>query len=286
MRLGPAISVVVPVYRQWHLVPGLLDGLRRQSVSAAEFEVILVDNASPDFVAPTHPAEHVTIVRCDRPGSYAARNAGAKRARGALLVFTDADCVPSPGWLAAFQARGGVDRLLAGRVEVVPGSERPSLIEIFELVKGIPQDRYVAHGYAATANLAVPRTVFEELGGFDGSRFSGGDAEFCRRAARAGRPVAYVPEAEVRHPARATWAEVATKARRVRGGQMVIDTPWRYRSFAGTLASPVLSTWRFAWDQRHPLRYRGVAVLVAWAVCLVEIVETVRLRLGRGAERR
>mgnify|MGYP006211928607 CR=1 FL=1 len=38
------ISVIVPVFNQWQLVPVLLEGLSRQSLSRDEFEVLLVDN--------------------------------------------------------------------------------------------------------------------------------------------------------------------------------------------------------------------------------------------------
>ena len=48
----------------------------------------------------------------------------------------------------------------------------------------------------------------------------GGDADFCRRAGRAGHPLRLVAGAVVAHPARADWAELAAKARRVKGGQV------------------------------------------------------------------
>ena len=62
--------------------------------------------------------------------------------------------------------------------------QAPGLWEIYDALRGIPQARYVAHGYATTANLSVPKAKFETLSGFDPSRLSGGAAEFCRRARR------------------------------------------------------------------------------------------------------
>src|SRR5690606_4863449 len=152
------------------------------------------------------------------PGSYAARNLGAAAARGRLLAFTDADCRPAPGWLAAMAeaATRLPGRLLAGPVRIV-ANEPPNAFEIYDRIRGIPQERYVRQGYATTANLAVPRPVFDALDGFDAARFSGGDADFCRRAGRAGHAVVLVPGAAVAHSARASWAELATKARRVKG---------------------------------------------------------------------
>ena len=189
-----AISVVVPVHRHWELVPGLLAALAAQS--RRRFEMILVnDDAAP---APC-PARHSRVLDAPGPGSYAARNAGAAAARGRLLAFTDADCRPEPGWLAALAAAAAAAR----RARCSPARSgcwrpaTPTACARYELVRGIPQARYVARGYAATANLAVPADVFRALGGFENRR-SGGDAEFCRRAGRAGHPLRLVPGARRR----------------------------------------------------------------------------------------
>lgn len=188
---SPLFSIIVPVYRQWELVPDLLGALGAQAPVRGGFEAILVDNdpgADPGAAAPPALAPFARIMPCARPGSYAARNLGAGAARGRWLVFTDADCLPEPGWLAAFAGEIAIGEagLLAGPVRL-RGATPPNACEIYDIVRGIPQARYVARGYAATANLAVPRPVFESLGGFDPARFSGGDAEFCRRAGRADR---------------------------------------------------------------------------------------------------
>ena len=97
------VSVIVPVFRHWDLVPALLDALAAQVPGAGPFEILLVDNdagAPPPALALPGNAR---LLACAAPGSYAARNAGAAEARGAWLVFTDADCRPDPGWLAAFR---------------------------------------------------------------------------------------------------------------------------------------------------------------------------------------
>lgn len=283
---APFFSVVVPVYRQWHLAGKLLASLAAQTLPRASFEVILVDNGSPEV--PALDAPGVMVLRCEAPGSYAARNLGAAAARGRWLAFTDADCVAAPDWLATLHAAAlaGAERLLAGTVRMVASSARPGASEIYDLVKGIPQERYIRRGYAATANLAVPRAVFERLGGFDSGRFSGGDAEFCRRAGRAGVTIALVGEAVVKHPARTSWAEIATKARRIKGGQMTANAAWRHRTLAGTLIPPVFGFWRFLTDRRHAPARRLVAAAVLFGVWTVEIDEALRLRRGKARERR
>jgi glycosyltransferase involved in cell wall biosynthesis len=288
---GRRFSVIVPVYQHWALVSGLLACLQRQTLPQAAFETILVDNGSADLVVPEDLPVNVQVARCLEPGSYAARNHGAGMASGEWLAFTDADCLPAPEWLQSLD--DAIERwkdrpaLLAGSVEVVAASGKPGYGEIYDMVRGIPQSRYVSRGYGATANLAVPKALFVELGGFDAQRFSGGDAEFCRRAGAAGHAIHYVPRARVDHPARVSWQEIETKARRVKGGQVAAGRPWRRRIWMlATLVPPVAHAWRLLAASQHPLSHRLKAILVLHRVWVVELHELIRLLRGGGAERR
>lgn len=284
-----SFSVIVPVYEMWELVPGLLDALGQQTIGSERFEVILADNGSRRFEPPATLPPNVRIVRCEQPGSYAARNAAAADAGGDWFVFTDADCLPRKEWLAALAEAIGQQReptVLVGAVEMFAAGDKPNAYEIYDLVRGIPQQRYASRGYGATANLAVARTMFQELGGFDGARFSGGDAAFCRRATAAGAAIVYIDAARVRHPARASWDELATKNRRILGGQLRTGsaTARAYRLMR-VIAPPFVAWWRFG-RAPFPLRYRAVAMLVQLRLWGVDLREAMRLLTGGRAERR
>lgn len=284
-------TVIAPIYEHWGLVPKLLACLRNQTFPKERFDVILVDNGSKNLVLPADLPANIKVLYCQTEGSYAARNFAAAHAPGRWLAFTDADCLPSPEWLESLdEAAGGlldVDTLLAGAIEVVSTSEKLSSYEIYDLVRGIPQKRYVDRGYAATANLAVTKHLFDQLGGFDGTRFSGGDAEFCRRAGAAGRQIKYVPRARVDHPARTTWHEIETKARRVKGGQIAAGPLTRRRLWAlATVAPPLRNAWHLLRSSRHPLTYRLIAVRVLHQIWIAELRELFRLYCGGEAERR
>lgn len=284
------ISVVVPVYEQWDQVPKLLSLLSQQSYPSEKFETLLVDNASTAFLPPDELPAATRILSCSKPGSYAARNAGVTEAKGKFIAFTDADCLPHRDWLSQlYQATLATDEPLqiwAGAVKMV-GHNPPNIYEIYDLVAGIPQERYVSRGYGVTANLFVPRQVIDLVGGFNDTRFSGGDAEFCRRAGAQGVKVNYAASAIVCHPARSTWEMLATKIRRMRGGQVGIGS-MKARLFylVRAFAPPLLEAWRILSAKAQPVKYKLVALVVQLALWLVGMVETIRLIFGGTRERR
>ena len=290
---APCISVIVPVYNDWHRIPRLLGCLAAQTLPTEQFEILLIDNGSDSLEPPQGLAPNSRILHCDTPGSYVARNHGIEQARGHWLAFTDADCRPAPDWLPKLlaQAHATADNsapmtILAGEVRMIASSARPSTWEMHDLVKGIPQGWYVSRGYAATANLFVPADLARQLRGFDTRRYSGGDADFCRRAVAAGARLRYVEEAVVEHPARSTWPELAGKYRRIKGGQITQGTTrqrliWAIRTFL----PPVIAWARFLRADAWPFRYRLTACMVQMRLWGLEMAETLRLLLRAGPQR-
>lgn len=279
------LSVIVPVYRDGAGLQVLLAALSAQTLPVARFEVILVDN-DPDgpLPVPTLPTLPfaVQILSCRTPGSYAARNAGVAGARGAFLVFTDADCRPAPDWLWAMSAalHDHEGQILAGDVQLDAGPD-PNDWAIFDTVRGIPQAAFVQRGYGATANLALSRALFGRLGGFDPQRLSGGDAEFCRRAGRQGVAIRFIGGAVVYHPARDSLEALTLKARRIKGGQVATGSIvrrviWTLRS----LVPPLREMVAYA-ASPHPWRWRGTACRVRLRLWAVELAEIWRLLILR-----
>ena len=284
---GLRFSVIVPVYGQWEFVPALIAAIERQTFPAERFQLILVDNGTPGFAPPGRLPANAGIIDCREPGSYAARDDGAHAALGEILVFTDADCRPHPGWLAAFDRaaeEGG--QLLGGAVTPV-ASSRPNAFEIHGLVRGIPQERYVERGYAATANLAVSADLYRKLGGFDRNRYSGGDADLCWRARDIGMAVRLVPGARIDHLARRNWRDVATKARRIAGARLASGSrSARFRGAIATIAPPIIA-WSFDLTApNQPLRRRLIAGGIDTLIWAVQIGEFLRLAFGFPPERR
>lgn len=281
------VSVVVPVYNQWDRVPVLLEAIAAQTFPP--FEVLLVDNGSSHVPPDDDDPDFVRRLECRVPGSYAARNVGLAEARGQVIFFTDADCRPEPGWIeAALQAlrqQGGA-ALVAGAIRV-EAEDRTNLVALYDSLTGMPQQAYVRKGYGITANLVVPRAVADVVGNFDETRFSGGDADFCRRAARAGYRVRYCEAAAVVHPARTKFEELATKMRRVKGGQLRSGSfPRRCFYLLRSFLPPFRGIFSIILADGIGGRERFGMAGIVLRLWLVEMRETVRLLMGAAPERR
>src|SRR6058998_485820 len=95
----PMVSVIVPAFNAERTIGDCLAALLAQDYPPERLEIIAVDNRSTDRTA-AHMCHYPVRVVAERrvQSSYAARNTGLAEARGSVLCFTDADCLPEPGW--------------------------------------------------------------------------------------------------------------------------------------------------------------------------------------------
>jgi glycosyltransferase involved in cell wall biosynthesis len=190
------ISVIVPARNAAATLPRTLQALAAQDLDLP-YEVIVVDDGSTDDSGELADAAGAELVRAAGVGPGPARNAGARRARGELLAFTDADCRPRRDWL-----RAGLAALVEAEVVqgvVVPDPAAPRR----------PFDRTITvsreHGLYETANMFVRRDLFERLEGFSDpvrarlGKPLGEDVWFGWRARRAGARIAFSEAAVVEH---------------------------------------------------------------------------------------
>lgn len=220
----PFISVIIPVYHDWDRLRLCIDALDCQTCPRECFEVVIINNDPEDRPDPLDFPENCVLITEARQGSYAARNTGITAARGEILAFTDADCIPCPEWLeqAVHILQGGANRV-AGKVELFFQSDRLTWAETYEKAFAFDQRKNVQTGGAVTANMVTWKKNFETVGPFNSELLSGGDNEWGWRAQKKGIKVVYAPSAVVRHPARRTISELLKKQKRVIDGQMVIE---------------------------------------------------------------
>lgn len=169
----PFFSVIVPTFERPQQLRGCLAALTAQDYPTTRFEVLVVDDGS----SATAAAEVARVVaeaggrllRQSNRGPAAARNHGAREARGDYLAFTDDDCTAAPDWL----------RRLAVTIERVPdhaiGGRTLNGItgNVFSEGSQVLVDYLYAYydggkgAFFTSNNVALPRRVFEAVGGFD-----------------------------------------------------------------------------------------------------------------------
>jgi teichuronic acid biosynthesis glycosyltransferase TuaH len=232
-------TVVIPVHEDAEGLATTLAALGPERV------IVVVDGPHGPTEAVARRAGVTVVVLDPAAGSYAARNAGIDQlpADTDVVVFTDAGCVPRPGWVAAHVEALRSAQLSGGAVEVTHGFD-PTPAEWVDKCRNLRQKSYVEEGgYAATCNLAVRRDLLRQIR-FDATLQSGGDREFCARAGRLGAQLVYTPDAVVEHSARTTTREVLAKARRV--GKGIASLPPESRPVPPRVQRPNLGLLRRA----------------------------------------
>jgi glycosyltransferase involved in cell wall biosynthesis len=162
------VSIIVPAYRAGRTIDAVL-GAAVPQAAAAGAELIVVDSTgdgAAEALQRRWPQVRVIgLAQRTYPGR--ARNIGARHAVGDVLVFLDADAVPSPSWLRTMLgASEETDVAVAGAIaNGTPRSPTGTAGWLLEFSNWLPGsvDR---PDHAASASLAVRRAAFDEAGGF------------------------------------------------------------------------------------------------------------------------
>lgn len=314
----PVVSVVVATHRRPDKCTRLLRALVAQELAADEFEVIVVDDCSGDetgeVVASLRPElpYQVQLLRTDASrGPGPARNLGWRAANAPFVAFTDDDCVPDPGWLAAGLEALSDDPALG----FVQGRTVP------EDMDAVKSDRWTyslnpfhPDPHFETCNIFYRRAALESGGGF-GEDHNWWGGWYCEdtyagwRAIDAGWSRGFAEAALVTHPVVARdlrwwvnkslmmYVEVAVARRHPGFREEAFWRPWAPRrldaAFAVGAAGLLLSVrWRpavllavpYAWwarpSVRQPRFWRRCAMTVA-----VDSARTVGILYGALRER-
>jgi GT2 family glycosyltransferase/glycosyltransferase involved in cell wall biosynthesis len=213
---NPRASIIVPVYNQAAHTLACLRALAEHPPLAA-CEILVVDDGSSDQTrAWMEQVQGLRFHRRETNGGFiAACNDGAARARGEFLIFLNNDTVPQPGWLDALLETFGQqpEAGLVGAQLLYPDARLQEAGGVlfsdgsawnYGRFASSDDPRYASlrdADYCSGAAIAIPRALFDSLGGFDAryapAYYEDTDLAFSVRAA--GKRVFYQPASRVVH---------------------------------------------------------------------------------------
>jgi GT2 family glycosyltransferase len=215
---APALSVIVPTYGRAELLRALLERLRAQTLAPARFEVVAVDDGSPEPLAvEAAPFPFAfRLLRQANAGPGAARNLALAHVRAPLVLILNDDAVPAPDLL---------ERHLAAHAEAPP---RTAVLGTFRFSPELLASPFLQllddsdllfdfdrlrdgelHGWQFfwTCNLSLEADAIRAVGGFDAERFREPiveDVELGYRLAQQGWRVLHRADAVCHHAHRVT----------------------------------------------------------------------------------
>lgn len=191
-----SISVIVAARNEEENIGRLLYALESQNYPEELFEIIVINDHSDDATEKVvKEFRRVRLINLDIEGINAykkkAVETGVAQAKNELIACTDADCVPGPDWLKSLDCfyQNNKTKLVSGPVLI---NGPVSMVQKFEAVdfmmlQGITAGALASglHSMSNAANLAYPKTVFQDLGGYkDNQHRASGDDMFLVQALR------------------------------------------------------------------------------------------------------
>jgi cellulose synthase/poly-beta-1,6-N-acetylglucosamine synthase-like glycosyltransferase len=199
------ISVIIPAYNAEKTISSTLEALLNQNYSKNKYEIIVVDDGSADNTKIiVKKFKKVKLIQQKHKGPAAARNLGVKHAKGDIVLFTDADCIPDKNWI-----RYMIEPFKNPEIVGVSGTyktlNKESLIarfvgyEIEQRHEKMKKQKCI--DFIGTFSAAYRKNIFLQFGGFDTcfKTSSGEDIEFSYKLADCGLKMVFQPKAFVYH---------------------------------------------------------------------------------------
>lgn len=174
----PYISIVIPALNEADVIQRCLLSVNNLNYPKDLYEVIVVDNGSTDGTQNIALECGALVFEFPDVKIGRLRNLGVEQAKGDIIAFVDADCLPPKNWLI-----NALKVLTDSNVGVVGGNIKcpmdASWIEKYwALEKG---DVFTEVTTLATGSFIINRSVFDEVGGFNESLVAGEDTEISQR---------------------------------------------------------------------------------------------------------
>jgi cellulose synthase/poly-beta-1,6-N-acetylglucosamine synthase-like glycosyltransferase len=196
-------SVVIPAYNADKTLSDTLIALKHQSIYPADYEVIVVDDGSTDKTAALAHRFGANCINQPNRGPAAARNNGVRVAKGDIILFTDADCLPDWDWIRQMtlpfqnkQTVGVKGTYRTRQTELAARFAQAEFEDRYDLLKKV-----AAIDMVDTYSASFRREVLITIGLFDESFpvANNEDAELSYRLCAAGYLLEFNPRALVYH---------------------------------------------------------------------------------------
>lgn len=166
MKKGIKISVVIPTLNEAKYLEDALFHISKQK----PHEIIIADSRSTDKTVEIAKRYGCRVVYSKRGAASYGRNAGARAAKGDVLLFLDADTIVFPNLLETIRRDFAKDRSLAGWTCLIYGFS-PSWKEqiIYNMSNNIVEflTKFMKKPHAPGIVVAVRKGIFEKVGGFN-----------------------------------------------------------------------------------------------------------------------
>jgi len=193
-------SIIVPVYNQEKQIEELIKSLLAQNYPKDSFEVIIVNNGSNDNSEFLIKKYNVKYVFEQKPSSYAARNAGAKIAKGNVFAFIDGDMHADNNWLSSVNKALLKYDIVGGKIINKDSSRKYLTYYDSLLVNPKRESNLIKKQRICGGNFFIFSSVYNNLGGFDSNLISGGDTLLSIHAIKSNFKIGYSLDSIAYHP--------------------------------------------------------------------------------------
>jgi cellulose synthase/poly-beta-1,6-N-acetylglucosamine synthase-like glycosyltransferase len=194
--MTPEISVIIPALNEEKYIKRVMDGLGSQSFRS--FETIVVDGDSSDNTRKIASRGGKVLIEKKR-GPAAARNSGAKAAKGKILLFIDADTVPSKNLLKTYHQQFKDPRTVALTGPILPLEKAGFLIQegySFVSMIFVRSSILLRRPCIVGANFAVRKEAFDRVRGFNPEMITYEDWDLSLRLKKLGK-IHFIKDATV-----------------------------------------------------------------------------------------
>jgi len=279
--------VVVATWNRRASIERLLLQLALQSLPAADYEVVVVDDGSMEPVKPALEALAATlpyqlvVLRQDNAGAAVARHRGVCAASAPLLVITDDDMQIDRDYLELhLRAHQAGPVVAVGRIRPDPAVAAMPLYERWIADVNARSGDLAASGRAPldgtallTGNVSLPRAEYLAVGGFDPSLRRAEDSELGLRLEKHGLKFVFLDHAHVFHGSDVpTLHALLVRARSYgvfdsrisrKHADLPHASPWRHLVKINPVARPLIGA-AFLWPGLSaPVSTLGIAAVEA-----------------------